>query len=83
MSRRTLQRQFQDATGQAPITWLIRERVAIAKDLLELPNTRLAQLAELAGFGSEESLRRHFRRFVSTSPGAYPQRFCNNVLTSS
>lgn len=78
MSPRTLQRQFQDATGLGPIDWLIRERVAIAKDLLELPDTPLAQVAELAGFGSEESLRRHFRRLVSTSPGAYRQRFCSN-----
>ncbi len=82
MSPRTLQRQFQNATGLGPINWLIRERVAIAKDLLELPNTPVAQVAELAGFGSEESLRRHFRRFVSTSPGAYRQRFCSEVTTS-
>jgi AraC family transcriptional activator FtrA len=82
MSPRTLQRQFQDATGLGPINWLIRERVAIAKDLLEVPDTPLAQVAELAGFGSEESLRRHFRRFVSTSPLAYRQRFCSNVSTS-
>jgi AraC family transcriptional activator FtrA len=77
MSPRTLQRQFQDATGLGPINWLIRERVAIAKDLLEVP-----EVAELAGFGSEESLRRHFRRFVFTSPLAYRQRFCSNVSTS-
>jgi len=47
-----------------------------------LPNTPLAQVAELAGFGSEESLRRHFRRFVSISPGAYRKKFGNNALTS-
>ncbi|MET0267040.1 MAG: transcriptional regulator FtrA [Duganella sp.] len=79
MSPRTLQRQFQDATGLGPIQWLIRERVAIAKELLELPNTPLAQVAELAGFGSEESLRRHFSRLVFTSPGAYRRRFCSNA----
>ena len=77
MSPRTLQRQFQDATGMGPVGWLIRERVAIARELLESPATPLAQVAELAGFGSEESLRRHFRRIVATSPGAYRQRFCH------
>lgn len=76
MSPRTLQRQFQDATGIGPIAWLIRERVALARDLLESPATPMAQVAELAGFGSQESLRRHFRRIVATSPGAYRQRFC-------
>jgi AraC family transcriptional activator FtrA len=42
-----------------------------------LPHTvaSMATRAELAGFGSEESLRRHFRRVVATSPGAYRTRF--------
>ncbi len=75
MSPRTLQRQFQQATGLGPYEWLIRERVAIAKELLESPATPLPQVAELAGFGSEESLRRHFRRIVKTSPGAYRLQF--------
>jgi AraC family transcriptional activator FtrA len=75
MSTRTLQRQFQEATGMGPHEWLIRERVAIAKELLESPATPLARVAELAGFGSEESLRRHFRRITQTSPGAYRQQF--------
>ena len=77
MSPRTLQRQFLEATGLGPVNWLIRERVAIAKELLESPDTPLAQVAERAGFGSEESLRHHFRRVVSTSPGAYRKRFSN------
>ena len=75
MSARTLQRQFQDATGMGPVEWLTRERVAIAKDLLEEADVPLAQVAERAGFGSEESLRHHFRRLAATSPGAYRRRF--------
>jgi AraC family transcriptional activator FtrA len=75
MSPRTLQRQFQDATGMGPVEWLVRERVAIAKDLLESPDIALAQVAERAGFGSEESLRYHFRRVASTTPGAYRRAF--------
>ncbi|KQW90050.1 transcriptional regulator [Massilia sp. Root418] len=75
MSARTLQRQFQDATGMGPVEWLTRERIAIAKDLLEAADIPLAQVAERAGFGSEESLRHHFRRLAATSPGAYRRRF--------
>ncbi|MES2150015.1 MAG: transcriptional regulator FtrA [Pseudomonadota bacterium] len=75
MSPRTLQRQFQQATGFGPIEWLIRERVAIVKDLLETAELPLAQVAERAGFGSEESLRHHFRRLAATSPGAYRRQF--------
>lgn len=75
MSARTLQRQFQDATGFAPVEWLTRERIAIVKDLLETSDTPLAQMAERAGFGSEETLRHHFRRLTSTTPGAYRRQF--------
>ncbi|AZP10672.1 transcriptional regulator FtrA [Undibacterium parvum] len=75
MSVRTMQRQFQEATGMGPIEWLIRERIAIAKDLLESAEPALSKVAELAGFGSEESFRRHFRRHVASSPAAYRRRF--------
>jgi AraC family transcriptional regulator, transcriptional activator FtrA len=75
MSPRTLQRQFQDATRLGPIEWLIRERIAIVKDLLETGELPLSQVAERAGFGSEESLRHHFRRLTATTPGAYRRQF--------
>ncbi|TFW27237.1 transcriptional regulator FtrA [Duganella callida] len=75
MSPRTLQRQFQQATGLGPVEWLIRERVAIAKDMLEDPDVPLTQIAERAGFGSAESLRYHFRRLAATTPLAYRKRF--------
>jgi AraC family transcriptional activator FtrA len=75
MSPRTLQRQFQQTTGFGPIEWLIRERVAIVKEMLEEPDVPLTQIAERAGFGSEESLRHHFRRLAATTPGAYRKRF--------
>ena len=75
MSARTLQRQFQQATGFGPVEWLIRERIAIVKDMLETGDTPLAQVAERAGFGSEESLRHHFRRLAATTPGAYRRQF--------
>ncbi|SEO28705.1 transcriptional regulator, AraC family /transcriptional regulator, AraC family with amidase-like domain [Duganella sp. CF517] len=75
MSPRTLQRHFQQATGLGALEWLIRERVALVKEMLEVPDVPLAQIAERAGFGSEESLRHHFRRLAATTPGAYRKRF--------
>jgi AraC family transcriptional regulator, transcriptional activator FtrA len=71
MSRRTLQRQFQEAAGVSPMEWLLRERIAIARELLEAPMASLPSVAAAAGFGSEESFRLHFRRLVGVSPGAY------------
>jgi len=80
MSPRTLQRQFHDATGMAPYEWLVRERVAAAREMLEAQtHLPIGRVAELAGFGSEESMRRHFRRIVQTSPAAYRQKFGRGV----
>lgn len=76
MSPRTRQRQFRDATGLGPYEWLIRERVGLAKEMIERdPALPVARVAALAGFGSEESLRRHFRRIAATSPAAYRRSF--------
>ncbi|OZI43979.1 transcriptional regulator FtrA [Bordetella genomosp. 4] len=81
MSPRTLQRQFHDATGMAPYEWLVRERVAAAREMLEAQNPLpISRIAELAGFGSEESMRRHFRRIVRTSPTAYREKFGHSAM---
>lgn len=79
MSQRTLQRQFQEATGMGAVEWLIRERIAIVKDLLETSALPLSQVAARAGFGSEESLRHHFRRLAATTPAAYRRQFSDTI----
>jgi AraC family transcriptional activator FtrA len=79
MSVRSLQRQFVEVTGYAPYEWLLRERIALVKELLESSDASLSQLMELSGFTSEESLRRHFRRLVGTSPIAYRKRFSDPI----
>ncbi|MBA2673879.1 transcriptional regulator FtrA [Ramlibacter sp.] len=75
MSVRTLQRQFREACGLSPVEWLTRERVQIARELLENTRKPLGQVAALAGFGSDESFRRHFRLLAGTSPLAYRKQF--------
>lgn len=76
LSPRTLQRQFKDGTGLGPSDWLTRERVAIAKELLEThASLDVEAVAELAGFGSPESLRRHFRLQGLPAPSRYRRQF--------
>jgi AraC family transcriptional activator FtrA len=75
MSARTLQRQFQQSLGMSPLDWLIRERVEHARQLLETTRRPLGQVATLAGFGSDESFRRHFRLATGVSPLAYRKQF--------
>jgi AraC family transcriptional activator FtrA len=75
MSPRTLLRHFRNVTGLAPGEWLLRERVALARDMLESGRVPIGRVADRAGFGSAESFRRHFRLHVGASPAAYRQRF--------
>jgi len=78
MSERTLQRQFLALTGYSPYEWIIRERVAIAKELLESSDSSVSNILELTGFGSEETFRRQFKRVAATSPIAYRKQFFGN-----
>lgn len=75
MSPRTLLRRFKETTGMAPSEWIVRERVAVAREMLESGRVSLARVAERAGFGSHESFRRHFRLIVGVAPAAYRKRF--------
>jgi AraC family transcriptional activator FtrA len=83
MSPRTLQRQFRDATGMSPWQWIVRERVALAKQALEETNAPLWKVAESAGFGGEESFRRHFRLIAGTSPARYRAQFNHHQRNTS
>lgn len=75
MSPRTLLRRFKGTTGLAPGEWIVHERVSAAREMLEAGRIPVAQIGERAGFGSQESFRRHFRLRVGASPGAYQRRF--------
>jgi AraC family transcriptional activator FtrA len=77
MSPRTLQRQFRETVGLAPYDWLVRERVALAKDLLQASKHSMTRVAETVGFKSQETFRRHFRRIAGTSPAMYRRQFAN------
>jgi len=75
MSPRTLQRQFKETVGLGPYEWLVRERVAMAKDLLQAGQQPLPRVAEAVGFKSQETFRHHFRRITGTSPVSYRRHF--------
>jgi AraC family transcriptional activator FtrA len=75
MSERSFTRRFRAATGAAPIEWLLRLRVRRAQELLESTDEPVERIAEIAGFGSPETLRHHFRKMVGTSPSLWRQSF--------
>jgi len=75
MSPRTLERRFRAETGDSLSNWIARRRVERAQILLEESNLTVTQVAHVSGFGSTESLRRHFQTHIGTSPRSYRDTF--------
>jgi transcriptional regulator GlxA family with amidase domain len=75
MSERTFARAFRREVGTTPAKFVEAARVDRAKALLETSDWPLARIAERAGFGSADALRRAFLKCVGASPGAYRERF--------
>jgi len=75
MSRRTLERRFRTETGETLAGWIAGRRVEQARALLEQTKLSVTQVAHGAGFGSTESLRRHFLSQTGTTPRSYRDTF--------
>lgn len=75
MSRRSFTRRFRQMTGATVGQWLLTERLALAKRLLEASENSVERIASLSGFGSPVSLRHHFRAALGVSPLAWRRTF--------
>ncbi|HEX7301902.1 GlxA family transcriptional regulator [Lentzea sp.] len=75
LSTRTLTRRFRDQTGTTPLDWLARQRLQLARELLETTDLPVPVVAERSGHGSATALRAHFDRALRTSPHRYRQTF--------
>lgn len=82
LSPRTFARRFVAAAGTTPLQWLLTQRVARARVLLETTDLPVERIAQACGFGTAAGLRTHFTRVVGTSPLVYRRRFtCEDRLT--
>jgi transcriptional regulator GlxA family with amidase domain len=75
MSRRTFTRTFRADTGGSPHQWLLRQRILLARRLLEQTADPVERVAASCGFGSALSLRQHFNRLVGCGPLSYRRSF--------
>ncbi|QHC22542.1 helix-turn-helix domain-containing protein [Streptomyces sp. GS7] len=75
VSARTLARRFADQLGASPGRWLLAQRIATARELLESTDLPLEAVARRVGLSSAVNLRRRFLRAVGTTPGAYRRAF--------
>lgn len=74
LTQRTLARRFAAATGQSPGAWIIAERIARARELLEEGTVSVEETAAAVGLGVD-ALRRHFRARLGVSPSRYRASF--------
>jgi transcriptional regulator GlxA family with amidase domain len=75
MSLRTFARRFNDEVGMSPGRWLIQQRVARARHLLESSDLSVDQIAGEVGFATGASLRQHLHAAIGVSPQAYRRTF--------
>jgi transcriptional regulator GlxA family with amidase domain len=75
MSVRTFTRRFRDETGLSPQKWLLRQRVAHARLLLESTDLSVDAVARRSGLGSATALRQHLQATIGVPPTAYRRTF--------
>jgi AraC family transcriptional activator FtrA len=75
MSQRSYIRHFARVTGTSPLRWLVAQRVAAARPLLETTDAPVEEVGSAVGFADAATFRHHFSRAVGTSPSAYRRTF--------
>ena len=71
MSVRNFERVFTREFGKTPSHYVLQMRAEAARRQLEGTDQGLKQIAAACGFGSTDSMRRAFLRFVGTTPHRY------------
>ena len=75
MSLRNYVRRFKLATGDSPLLYLQKLRVAAAKRLLENDHRSIQEVSDAVGYQDVAFFRKIFHRHTGVSPNAYRQRF--------
>lgn len=73
-------RRFRATFGMPPHAWLIKQRVAWAKERLRQGGTPLKEIAMDAGFSDQSHMTRMFRRLIGMTPGEYRSHFHDRAL---
>jgi AraC-like DNA-binding protein len=63
--------RFQRLTGETPMRYLTRYRLAQVATQLRASNTTVDELAAYIGYSSSVALSKAFKRYFGQSPGAY------------
>ncbi|WP_406055190.1 helix-turn-helix domain-containing protein [Streptomyces sp. NBC_01077] len=82
MSMRTFARRFGEEVGMSPGKWLIQQRVARARHLLESTDLAVDDIAGEVGFATGTSLRQHLHAAIGVTPLAYRRTFRGMATTA-
>src|SRR5215813_3646053 len=75
MSLRNFVRRFKQATGDSPLIYLQKLRVAAAKRLLENDRRSMQEISDAVGYQDVAFFRKIFHRHTGVSPSAYRMKF--------
>jgi transcriptional regulator GlxA family with amidase domain len=75
MSLRNFVRRFKQATGDSPLIYLQKLRIAAAKRLLEGDHRTVQEISDAVGYQDIAFFRGLFQRHTGVSPSAYRRRF--------
>jgi len=75
MSLRNFVRRFKQATGDSPLIYLQKLRVAAAKRLLENNHRTMQEISDAVGYQDVAFFRSLFQRHTGVSPSAYREKF--------
>ena len=70
---------FRASTGLTPHQWLMRTRIEKVKSLLKERNSRLSEVAGMAGFSDQAHMTRVFKQYVGSTPAAWLQQHGGNA----
>jgi transcriptional regulator GlxA family with amidase domain len=75
LPKRSFDRRFRKATGYSPLEYIQWLRVEEAKQMLELEDRPIEDIALDVGYSDLSSFRRLFRKIAGLTPGDYRRRF--------
>jgi transcriptional regulator GlxA family with amidase domain len=75
MSLRNFVRRFKQATGDSPLAYLQKVRIAAAKRMLESSHRTMQEISDAVGYQDIAFFRSLFQRHTGVSPSAYRGRF--------
>ena len=71
MSTRNFTRRFREATGSAPLEYLLDLRISTAKDLLQSSNLSIGDIADKVSYKDHSHFTQAFRKKMSITPSDY------------